>query len=69
MVKLLLNSLYGKCVQRDIDTLTHLWKESTLEKRYTELIKNYENVKNNIYLVEEELEETEFINKNKKQLK
>ena len=34
LVKLLLNSLYGKCVQKDIDTLTHLWKESTLEKRY-----------------------------------
>ena len=39
LVKLLLNYLYGKCVQKDIDTLTHLWKESTLEKRYTELIK------------------------------
>ena len=65
---MLLNSLYGKCVQKDIDTLTHLWKESTLVKKYTELIKNYENGKNDIYLVEEELEETEFINKNKKYL-
>ena len=69
LVKLQLNSLYGKCVQKDIDTLTHLWKESTLEKRYTKLIKNFENVKSDIYLVEEELEETEVMNKNKKQLK
>ena len=60
LIKLLLNSLYGKTVQKDILTSNHLWNRKTLETNYCELIKNYEKVKNDLYYVEKEIEETEF---------
>ena len=60
LIKLLLNSLYGKTVQKDILTTNHLWNRKTLETNYCELIKNYEKVKNDLYYVEKEIEQTEF---------
>jgi len=60
LVKLLLNSLYGKTVQKDILTTSHLWSHKTLENSYTELVINYEKIKDDLYFVEKLNEETEF---------
>ena len=54
LVKLLLNALYGKMVQKDINTKNHLWNEETLKKNYTDDIK-YEKISNEKYYVEEDL--------------
>lgn len=54
LVKLLLNSLYGKMVQKDINTKTHLWNEQTLKKNYTDDIK-YEKIYSDKYYVEEDI--------------
>ena len=32
LIKSLMNSLYGKTVQKDIKTESHLWNEATLKK-------------------------------------
>jgi hypothetical protein len=64
LIKLLLNSLYGKTVQKDIVTNYHLWNENTLRKNYTTDVKNFEEVQNDLYLVEINNSEDEFIDKN-----
>ena len=54
IVKLLLVSLYGKMVQKDIKTKTHLWNENTLKKNYTDNVK-YEKIGDDLYYVEEDI--------------
>lgn len=54
LVKLLLNALYGKMVQKDINTKTHLWNEETLKKNYTDDIK-YQKIYDDKYYIEEDI--------------
>jgi len=61
LVKLLLNSLYGKTFQKDIVTTSHVWSEETLRSNFTELIKNYEEILNGLYYVEKKIEENRIL--------
>jgi len=69
LIKLLLNSLYGKTVQRDYITTRHLWTTEYLRKNYTELIKSHEEIKEGLHFVEKLIEETEFKESNIKRKK
>ena len=42
LVKLLMNSLYGKTVQKDITTENHIWNKSNLASKFDESVWNYE---------------------------
>ena len=39
LIKLLMNSLYGKTVQKDITTSNHIWNENTLKNNFDESVK------------------------------
>jgi len=68
LIKLLLNSLYGKTIQKDILTKNHLWCKKTLESNFTELIKDFQKLSDDQYFVKEEVEETEFYSENIKEI-
>ena len=60
LVKLLLNSLYGKMVQKDINTKAHIWNANTFNDRYDpNLLKKFEQVNDEQYYVEMEKEITD----------
>ncbi|ESO88728.1 hypothetical protein LOTGIDRAFT_165512 [Lottia gigantea] len=60
-MKLLGNSLYGKSIQKDINTSRHLWNEATLKANFDSHVKSYEKVNDSQYIVEINEEEKEFI--------
>ncbi|ESO99323.1 hypothetical protein LOTGIDRAFT_158410 [Lottia gigantea] len=60
-MKLLGNSLYGKSIQKDINTSRHLWSEATLKANFDSHVKSYEKVNDSQYIVEMNEEEKEFI--------
>ncbi|ESP02059.1 hypothetical protein LOTGIDRAFT_157200 [Lottia gigantea] len=60
-MKLLGNSLYGKSIQKDINTSRHLWSEATLKANFDSHVKSYEKVKDSQYIVQMNDEEKEFI--------
>ena len=60
LVKLLLNSLYGKMIQKDINTEAHIWNANTFNDKYDpELFKKFEQVNDDQYYVEMEKEVTD----------
>ena len=61
LIKLLMNSLYGKTVQKGITTKYHLWHESTLKKKFTQEVKDFEKVNDEQYLAKVEMEDDEFL--------
>ncbi|ESO85523.1 hypothetical protein LOTGIDRAFT_155010 [Lottia gigantea] len=60
-MKLLGNSLYGKSIQRDRNTLLHLWNEETFRLNYDKHVKKYDKLNETQYIVEINDEEKEFI--------
>ncbi|ESO90352.1 hypothetical protein LOTGIDRAFT_164273 [Lottia gigantea] len=56
-MKLLGNSLYGKSIQKDINTSRHLWSEANFDSH----VKSYEKVNDSQYIVEMNEEEKEFV--------
>ena len=60
-MKLLGNSLYGKTVQKDIDTEFHLWSEETLKANFDSNVKSYEKVNEDQYIVQKQKEQPEII--------
>ncbi|ESO91499.1 hypothetical protein LOTGIDRAFT_153941 [Lottia gigantea] len=60
-MKLLGNSLYGKSIQKDINTSRHLWSESTFKANFDSHVKSYEKVNDSQYIVEMNEEEKEFV--------
>jgi hypothetical protein len=56
MVKLLMNSLYGKTVQRDIDTQIFIWSTKTLKDNYDETILSRHKIQNDMWIVEKKKE-------------
>ncbi|ESP02093.1 hypothetical protein LOTGIDRAFT_157242 [Lottia gigantea] len=60
-MKLLGNSLYGKSIQKDINTSRHLWSESTFKANFDSHVKSYEKVNDSQYTVEMNEEEKEFV--------
>jgi len=64
LIKLLMNSLYGKTVQKDITTKYHLWNENTLRKNFTQEVKDYEKLNDEQYLAKVEMEDDEFLKTN-----
>ena len=45
MVKLLLNALYGKTVQKDIDKEMYVWNEDTLRRNFDDTILSYHQIR------------------------
>lgn len=64
LIKLLMNSLYGKTVQKDITTLNHIWNENTLKNNFDESVKHFEKINDNQYLIKKEMTDDEFLKKN-----
>ncbi|ESP02035.1 hypothetical protein LOTGIDRAFT_157165 [Lottia gigantea] len=60
-MKLLGNSLYGKSIQKDINTSRHLWSEATFKANFDSHVKSYEKVNDSQYIVEMNEEEKEFV--------
>ncbi|ESO91845.1 hypothetical protein LOTGIDRAFT_163204 [Lottia gigantea] len=60
-MKLLGNSLYGKSIQKDINTSRHLWSEATFKANLDSHVKSYEKVNDSQYIVEMNEEEKEFV--------
>ncbi|ESP01348.1 hypothetical protein LOTGIDRAFT_157526 [Lottia gigantea] len=56
---ILILTLYGKSIQKDITTSRHLWSEATLKANYDSHFKSYEKVNDSIVEINEE--EKEFI--------
>lgn len=54
LIKLLMNSLYGKTVQKDITKTGHLWNRNTLKTNFDERIYSYQKLMNDLYFVETE---------------
>ena len=52
VVKLIMNSLYGKTIQKDVTTTSHLWNYKTLANQYDDSIKSFEPFHNNLFYVE-----------------
>ncbi|ESP05396.1 hypothetical protein LOTGIDRAFT_152246 [Lottia gigantea] len=59
-MKLLGNSLYGKSIQKDINTSRHLWSEATFKANYDSHVKSYEKVNETQYIIQINDEEKEF---------
>ncbi|ESO96110.1 hypothetical protein LOTGIDRAFT_160095 [Lottia gigantea] len=59
-MKLLGNSLYGKSIQKDINTSRHLWSEATFKANFDSHIKSYEKVNDSQIIVEMNEEEKEL---------
>jgi hypothetical protein len=51
LIKLLMNSLYGKTVQRDIEFVVHIWSECTLKQNYDDLLMSYCKIQGDKYIV------------------
>ena len=51
LIKLLMNSLYGKTVQRDIEFITYIWSECTLKQNYDDLVMDYCKLQGDNYIV------------------
>jgi hypothetical protein len=60
LIKLLLNSLYGKTVQKDIVSSIHVWSTKTLQDNYDDLIMARWEIKPGMWLVQRK-KETEAI--------
>ncbi|ESO85031.1 hypothetical protein LOTGIDRAFT_176084 [Lottia gigantea] len=60
-MKLLGNSLYGKSIQKDINTSRHLWSEATFKANFDSHVKSYEKVNDSQYIVDMNEEEKEFV--------
>ena len=56
LIKLLMNSLYGKTVQRDIETEMHIWGERTLKDNYDDTILSRFEIGNKKWIVEKKKE-------------
>ncbi|ESO90772.1 hypothetical protein LOTGIDRAFT_163654 [Lottia gigantea] len=56
-MKLLINSLYGKSIQKDINTSRHLWSEATFKANFDSHVKSYEKVNDSQFIVEMNEEE------------
>ena len=62
LVKLLLNSLYGKMIQKDMNTKAHIWNDNTFNNRYDpDLLKKFERINDDQYYVEMKKEITDVI--------
>jgi DNA polymerase type B, organellar and viral len=57
LVKLMLNSLYGKTIQKDINKEVHIWSEETLREKFDERIVDYSRLPCGKYIVELKEEE------------
>ncbi|PAA48597.1 hypothetical protein BOX15_Mlig030240g1 [Macrostomum lignano] len=68
LVKTLLNSLYGKTVQRDITFTTHLWNLQTLKTEYDDTIKSYEKICDDLYYVEKNKDTQEYVDEEEESL-
>ncbi|ESO95187.1 hypothetical protein LOTGIDRAFT_175240 [Lottia gigantea] len=60
-MKLLGNSLYGKAIQKDINTSRHLWSESTFKANFDSHVKSYDKVNDSQYIVQINDEVKEFV--------
>ena len=65
LVKLLLNSLFGGMIRKDIGYTTHLWNENTLTEQYDETIKTYEQLTEDLYYVEKKKDVKEYYEEEK----
>src|SRR5438093_9557145 len=52
LIKLLMNSLYGKTVQRDIKHQFNIWSEATLKENFDETIMDFQQIKSGMYVVQ-----------------
>jgi hypothetical protein len=68
LIKLLMNSLYGKTVQRDIELITYIWSECTLKQNYDDLLMDYSKIQGDKYIVTRK-KETKAIDVSKEDLK
>ena len=55
-----MNSLYGKTIQKDITTTSHLWCGKSLSENYDETIKSFEPFHSNLFYVEKKKDEKEY---------
>jgi len=55
LIKLLMNSLYGKTVQKDITKTGHLWNRNTLKANFDETIYSYQQLRDDLYFMETRL--------------
>jgi hypothetical protein len=68
LVKLMLNALYGKCIQKDISKEIHIWSEETLRGKFDERVIDYSRLPCGKYIVELKEEEGVDIEEEQKAL-
>jgi hypothetical protein len=52
LVKLMMNSIYGKTIQKDITKEIHIWSEETLREKFDERVADYSELACGKYIVE-----------------
>jgi hypothetical protein len=66
LVKLMLNSLYGKTIQKDINKEVHIWSEATLREKFDERVVDYSRLPCGKYIVELKEEDGVDVEEDKK---